>query len=122
MTREQIDAILDKLRAAGRSTACLDQIRCPLTRFYQWQINAKGYKGTNPAADLQFFFGRQPGQTWATTRPPVIPSRRGAATPRGIEDYDTALAPASSRSRLTSRIGGAPKCRLYSRLKCEASS
>lgn len=53
MTREQIDAILDKLRAAGRSTACLDQIRCPLTRFYQWQINAKGYKGTNPAADLQ---------------------------------------------------------------------
>jgi len=29
---------------------------------------------------------------------------------------------ASSRSRSTSRIGGSPKCRLYSRLKCEGSS
>jgi hypothetical protein len=25
-------------------------------------INAKGYKGPNPAADLKFFVGRQPSQ------------------------------------------------------------
>jgi integrase len=59
LTREQIGAVLVKLRAVGRSTACLEQIRCPLTRFYQWQINARGYRGPNPAADLKFFFGRQ---------------------------------------------------------------
>src|SRR5688572_5187873 len=45
LTREQIGEVLVKLRAAGRSLACLEQIRCPLTRFYQWQINAKGHKG-----------------------------------------------------------------------------
>jgi integrase len=54
--------VLVTLRAADRSMACLEQIRCPLTRFYQWQINAKGYKGTNPAADLKFFLGRQPSK------------------------------------------------------------
>jgi len=62
VTREQIGEVLVKLRAAGRSTACLEQIRCPLTRFYQWQRNAKGYKGPNPAADLKFFLGRQPSK------------------------------------------------------------
>lgn len=62
LKREQIGEVLVKLRAAGRSLACLEQIRCPLTRFYQWQINAKGYKGPNPAADLKFFLGRQPSQ------------------------------------------------------------
>lgn len=62
LTREQIGAVLIKLRAAGRSLACLEQIRCPLTRFYQWQINARAYKGPNPAADLKFFLGRQPSQ------------------------------------------------------------
>src|SRR2546422_412019 len=62
LTREQIGDVLVKLRAAGRSLACLEQIRCPLTRFYQWQINAKGYKGPNPAGDLKFFLGRQPSQ------------------------------------------------------------
>ena len=62
LSREQIGEVLVKLRAAGRSLACLEQIRCPLTRFYQWQINAKGYKGPNPAADLKFFLGRQPSQ------------------------------------------------------------
>src|SRR2546425_3160719 len=62
LTRQQIGEVLVKLRAAGRSTACLEQIRCPLTRFYQWQMNAKGYKGTNPAVDLKFFLGRQPSK------------------------------------------------------------
>jgi integrase len=62
LTREQIGAVLIKLRAAGRSLACLEQIRCPLMRFYQWQINARGYKGPNPAGDLKFFLGRQPSQ------------------------------------------------------------
>jgi hypothetical protein len=60
LSREQIGEVLVKLRAAGRSLACLEQIRCPLTRFYQWQTNAKGYKGPDPAADLKFFLGVNP--------------------------------------------------------------
>jgi hypothetical protein len=51
--------------AAHGALACLEQIRCPLARFYQWQINqwqinAKGYEGPNPATDLKLFLGRQP--------------------------------------------------------------
>src|SRR5919106_3298932 len=38
------------------------QIRCPLTRFYQWQMNVHGYLGPNPAGDLWFFIGRQPSK------------------------------------------------------------
>ena len=62
VTREDIGAVLLAIRKAGKSAGSVEQIRCPLTRFYQWQINARGYKGPNPAADLKFFLGRQPSQ------------------------------------------------------------
>jgi integrase len=61
LTREQIGEVLVKLRAAGRSLACLEQIRCPLA-LLSVAINAKGYKGPNPAVELKFFPGRQPSQ------------------------------------------------------------
>jgi integrase len=40
----------------------VEQVRCPLTRFYQWQQNVHGYRGPNPAAELKFFMGKQPSK------------------------------------------------------------
>ena len=36
VTREEIGGVLLALRKAGKSTGSVEQIRCPLTRFYQW--------------------------------------------------------------------------------------
>ena len=60
ITRDEIGAVLLAIRKAGRSAASVEQVRCPLTRFYQWQVNVHRYLGPNPAADLKFFIGRQP--------------------------------------------------------------
>jgi len=51
-----------EIRRAGKSSASIEQIRCPLTRFYAWQINVHNYQGPNPASDLKFFIGRQPSK------------------------------------------------------------
>ena len=40
----------------------VQQVRCPLTRFYQWQQNVHGYRGPNPAGELKFFIGKQPSK------------------------------------------------------------
>ncbi len=42
--------------------ASVHQVRSPIARFYQWQINVNGYRGPNPAADLKFFVGKQPSK------------------------------------------------------------
>ena len=55
LTREQIGNVLLRSREAKKSVAALEQIRCPLTRFYQWQMNVHAYHGPNPAGDLRFF-------------------------------------------------------------------
>jgi integrase len=62
VTRDQIGAALIRARDAKKSAAVLEQIRCPLTRFYQWQVNMHRYTGVNPAGDLRFFLGKQPGK------------------------------------------------------------
>jgi integrase len=62
ISREEIGAILLAIRKAGKSAASVEQVRCPLTRFYQWQINVNGYRGPNLAADLRFFIGKQPSK------------------------------------------------------------
>jgi integrase len=62
ISREEIGAVLLAIRKAGKSAASVEQVRCPLTRFYQWQINVNGYQGPNPAADLRFFIGKQPSK------------------------------------------------------------
>ena len=59
LTREQIGNVLLRSREAKKSVAALEQIRCPLTRFYQWQMNVHAYHGPNPAGDLRFFNGRR---------------------------------------------------------------
>jgi integrase len=60
--RAQIGAVLLAIRKAGTSAASVEQVRCPLTRFYQWQQNVHGYRGANRAAELKFFIGRQPSK------------------------------------------------------------
>ncbi len=62
VTREEIGGVLLAIRKAGKSTGSVEQIRCPLTRFYQWQQNVHGYRGPNPAAELKFFIGKQPSK------------------------------------------------------------
>jgi len=62
LTREEIGAVLLAIRKAGKSVTSAEQIRCPLTRFYQWQSNVQGYRGPNPAGDLKFFLGKQPSK------------------------------------------------------------
>jgi len=62
LTREEIGAVLLAIRKAGKSAASVEQVRCPLTRFYQWQQNVHGYRGPNPAAELKFFIGKQPSK------------------------------------------------------------
>ena len=62
VTREEIGQVLLSIRAAKKSSAVLEQIRCPLTRFYQWQMNVHRWPGPNPAADLKFFIGKQPSK------------------------------------------------------------
>ena len=42
--------------------ASVHQVRSPIARFYQWQINVNGDRGPNPAADLKFFVGKQPSK------------------------------------------------------------
>ena len=62
VTREEIGQVLLSIRTARKSSAVLEQIRCPLTRFYQWQMNVHRWPGPNPAADLKFFIGKQPSK------------------------------------------------------------
>jgi len=44
LTREEVGAVLLAIRKAGKSSASAEQVRCPLTRFYQWQINVHHYR------------------------------------------------------------------------------
>jgi integrase len=60
VTREDLGHVLLAMRKAGKSAGSLEQVRCPLTKFYQWQINVDRYTGLNPAADLKFYLGRLP--------------------------------------------------------------
>lgn len=62
LTREEIGVVLLAIRKAGKSSASVEQVRCPLARFYQWQTNVNGYRGPTPAADLKFFVGKQPSK------------------------------------------------------------
>lgn len=62
VTREDLGAVLLAIRKAGKSGASLEQIRCPLTKFYQWQMNVHRWPGPNPAGDLKFFLGKQPSK------------------------------------------------------------
>ncbi len=57
-----LGAVLLAIRKAGKSAASVEQVRCPLAKFFQWQANVHGYRGPNPAADLKFFVGKQPSK------------------------------------------------------------
>jgi integrase len=59
VTREQIGAVVWKVKAAGRSIAIVDHIRNPLRSYFAAQIETKVLPGPNPAADLKFFIGKR---------------------------------------------------------------
>ena len=59
VTREDVAGVVLAIRRAGKTIATIDQVRNPLTKFYQWQQQLHGYKGANPAADLKFVIGRE---------------------------------------------------------------
>jgi len=58
LTREDLGGVILAIRRAGQSRATIGHVQNPLSRFYQWQQNVHGYRGTNPAADLKFFVGK----------------------------------------------------------------
>src|SRR5262249_14183682 len=64
VTREQIGAVIRRVREAGRSLAIVEGIRNPLKGYYAELIETKALPGPNPAADLRFFIAtRAPRKT-----------------------------------------------------------
>jgi integrase len=59
VTREQIGAVIRRVREAGRSMAIVEGIRNPLRGFYADAIETKVLPGPNPAADLKHFVGKR---------------------------------------------------------------
>ena len=58
VTREQIGAVIRRIREAGRSLGVVEAIRNSLARYYSSIVKAPGYIGVNPTADLREFVGR----------------------------------------------------------------
>lgn len=56
--REQIGAVIWRVKEAGRSLAIIEAIRNPLRGFYASLIETKTLPGPNPAADLRYFIGK----------------------------------------------------------------
>jgi integrase len=59
VTREQLGAVIRRVREAGRSMAIVEGIRNPLRGYYADAIETKALPGPNPAADLKHFIGKQ---------------------------------------------------------------
>jgi integrase len=60
VTREEIGAVLLEIRKAKKSFTTIQQTRCPLARFYDWQIGVEHWNGVSPAANLKLFIGKRP--------------------------------------------------------------
>lgn len=58
VTREQLGAVIRRIKEAGRSLAIVESIRSPVRGFYAGLIESKTLPGPNPAADLRFFIGK----------------------------------------------------------------
>lgn len=57
VTREHLGAVVQTIKAAGKSKATVEHVRMPLKGFYREQCEMKVLP-TNPAADLGFFVGK----------------------------------------------------------------
>jgi integrase len=58
VAREQIGAVIRRVREAGRSLGIVEAIRNPLRGYFQSLIETKALPGPNPAADLKYFIGK----------------------------------------------------------------
>jgi integrase len=59
VTREQIGAVIRRVRESGRSLAIVEGIRNPLKGYFAELIEIKALPGPNPAGDLRFFIGKR---------------------------------------------------------------
>ena len=59
VTRENIGAVIFRVKEAGRSLAIIEGLRNPLRGYYAELIETKVLPGPNPAADLKFFIGKR---------------------------------------------------------------
>ena len=59
VTREQIGAVIRRVRESGRSLGIVEGIRNPLKGYFAELIETKALPGPNPAADLRFFIGKR---------------------------------------------------------------
>ncbi len=101
LTREEIGAVILGIRKAGKSIAVIEQIRCPLTRFFQWRMHVDRWPGPNPAAELRFFIGKQPGR-----RPEGRLHSRSRAAPGGARRRRSS--PRTSTGRASGSTSAAP--------------
>jgi len=58
VTREQIGAVIRRVRESGRSLAIINAIRNPVRGYFTAMIEDKALPGPNPAADLRAYVGR----------------------------------------------------------------
>ena len=58
VTREMLGGMIRRIREAGRSLAIIEGVRNPLRRYYDDLIESKQFTGSNPAADLKHFIGK----------------------------------------------------------------
>src|SRR5437870_1587438 len=56
--REQIGAVIWRVKEAGRSLAIIEAIRNPLRGYFASLIETKALQGPNPAGDLGYFVGK----------------------------------------------------------------
>jgi integrase len=59
VTREQLGAVIRRVREAGRSMAIVNGIRNPLKGYFAELIETKVLSAPNPALDLRFFIGKR---------------------------------------------------------------
>ena len=90
VTREQLGAVIRRVREAGRSMAIVEGIRNPLRGYYADAIETKVLAGPNPAADLRHFIGKcahrrgqvRPAAFFAQEEGPQLLSTARALFPR----------------------------------------
>ena len=88
---EEVGAVLLAIRKAEKSAASVEQVRCPLTRSYQWQQNVHRYSGPNPAAESEILHRQAAVEEGPEARRPVVPPSGGANPPRGLPGAQSTL-------------------------------
>ena len=87
VTREQIGAVIRRVRESGRSLAIVEGIRNPLKGYFAELIETKVLPGPNPAGDLRFFIGKRAHRKTKSGTPAYFAQEEGpqlVATARAL--------------------------------------